>query len=210
MKKVYKISYYNFIMTKKKVVSKKSMSLIELIIAPFYFKMFDKKEISKKISAIYSVVLLFLTIIVSLLINNIGNYPVVDNSTLFYLNLGGMIVITLVLYLLLYIFLNSFLDTRKPFFESLLVTTSLLYPFIFLGNLLNYLGQLSTNIGITFVLFVLMLLVTLYAVISYIICFKKYYETSIFKVLSSVILTLLVLSSMVIMSYLNYLISILR
>ena len=72
-------------MTKKsstKVKENRSMSFIELMLAPFKFKTFEKKNVSCKTLGTYSTIMLFLIIGVSILINNISNYST-NNITLF-------------------------------------------------------------------------------------------------------------------------------
>lgn len=190
---------------------KQKLSFILLIKSLFIFNIFRDNNISKKLLSLYSLGLLILISIISVMGNHIENYSLITDSLLILSVLIYFPIFFLCLYGFFYIFLNSFEDKRKPFFESFLVFLAILLPFIFIGNIFNYLGKLAFNYNystIGMILAGLLYLLAIYFNIVFIVNFKEYYNTSYFRIISSLIIIFAILTIVVVMPlYLQYLIS---
>lgn len=194
-------------MTKTKIKKDAKINDIDLkslLKVPISKSVFTKKVIPKRFLAIYSFVIVILIIVISLLINNIGNYPLVSNSYLAMANFLGILIIIGGVYGTFYIYLNALEGRRRPFWESLFVSTSIALPFVFLGNLFNYFGQLTSSLGFATFMMYLMFAAVIYLFVAFILNFKNYYETTIYRVLVSLVLTFMTLIVFVVMpTYIN-------
>jgi len=118
----------------------------------------------------------------------------------------GIPLVFLLFYILFYIFLNSFENKRKPFLESFLVFLAMIFPFVIIGNLITLFS--ATNLSTKVIYFLGLLLITniIYFIINFILSFKNYYNTSSFKIISSLILVEIFVGTIAIVQYLSIII----
>ncbi len=145
----------------------------------------------KLLAMLVSYVLVQVLVLMGVLIfgNHIENYSLLKDVHLIF---GVLVVVFLMFffYALFYVFLNAFAEGGRDFFEGFLVfCVSTLHMFI-LGNLFNVIGKFVADASVMYFLFLVFLVVFVYYLVNVNLIFKKYYGTSIFKVLASYILTL--------------------
>ncbi|MFW6286059.1 MAG: hypothetical protein ACOC16_02960 [Nanoarchaeota archaeon] len=195
--------------TNKQTNNKKdNLTLLDMFKSPFNFNTFDNNKIlNTKVGIIYSSIYLLLTLIVSVFRYNIQVNSTQTYTITFFYNLIGLILLTLIVFGIYYILLNAFEKKKKSFITSLLVFTSILYPFIFIGNLINYINYIIAMNIIAVISLLFITIIIIYMITLFIISFKKYYKTSGFKVAASLILTQIILITLLIFFYLSYLIN---
>jgi len=195
--------------SKKNQNPKKSSNSNMLSICNYSKSLIDTKVFTKKISiknlVIYSLLYLFLVVIIS----SIKTIKI-DNTSIFssiLYSLFGIPLIFLIFYGLLYIFLNSFENSRKPFMESFLVFFSLIIPFVLIGNFLTLISTFFLFGFFNNFLSILIVINILYLLINATIGFKNYYKTSIFKLITSIILVEIFFGVLALVQYLSILIN---
>ena len=189
---------------KKTRTSKKSL----LDYMNVYYNLNTFKGENSKLNLIYFNLLnLFFLIIINLFKYNNGDFftsPYIKDSLYI---LFGLPLAVLSIYVLFYIFLNSLENKKKPFIESFLVFSGILFSFLVIGNLITFIFLYVYKIKFLFYfMFILLYIFIAYFLVFSTIQFKRYYETSSFKVLTSYILILIIAIFLFMIYYLNYII----
>jgi len=191
------------------MVKNKNLGVIKesvgLLASFFNFKKFEE-HVSKSVMVLYSAVFLVLIAVLSYFNNSYINNDFTIFENLIYVILFVPLFL-LVLYALFYVFLRSFERNEKNFWESFLVFTSIVFPFFFIGHILGLVVKFISNEFVLNFFVILFLLFFVYFIINLILNFKNYYKTSIFKVITSLILVNILIVGLIILLYISYMIN---
>ncbi len=187
-----------------KVKKVQNLSLTQMLKVFFSFRVFDSKSISKMLIFVYSLIFLVLNSIISVLINHIPNFSVEsDLSRIGYVILGFPIVILLV-FVVFYVILNAFENNHKSFIEGYLVFLAILLPFFTVGNLVNYVGQLLVlNYVLSLIIPIFYMLLIVYLAVMLAGNFKFYYGTSIYRIITTYVISYVLFFVIIFPSYLS-------
>jgi len=189
------------------MVKKENIRFQDLLKIFYKFDIFTK-SINYKVLILYNLVCLVLLGILGILSNNIENYSEYTNVGIFFFGIIGMPILLLLFFVLFYIFFNAFsINKRKGFFESYLVFLSICCPFILLGNIFNIIGKWSLNYFFVMLSIFLLFVILVYFMISFVLNFKNYANDSSFKVMASIILSIIVIFMFTLTNYVLFLVS---
>lgn len=195
-------------MTKNKKTSE-NLTIKDLIKAPFYYKTFTN-PFSYKLATAYAIALIIILAIISVIKNNLENYSIISNTTVFFYSTIGVAAFFVIPFTLFYIFISSYEKTTISYPKGLLILAIIFLPFMILGNLIDYLAQYLANPAFaTFSIFTIFILM-IYSIIAFIFTIKNHYETTIPRTLSSIILMSLTFIMIFMSGYIMQIISLMR
>ena len=164
-----------------------------------------KEKISMKYLGIYLVLFLISLTIVSL----IGNYITNDFKLLELLvvNLFGVPFSFFIFFNFFYVILNALEGKRKPYLESYLVFLATILPFTFIGAIFTIILNLVKNSLVLLNLtYILIFIVYGFLFFSFIMNLRTYFQTSSFKLLTTIFLITIFVSILVLFQFVTLII----
>lgn len=182
------------------MVKNKDITIIDLIKTTFNTNIISKKNQIKSLLIYLAIMNLLLIIVTS--IKYSYTYSAFSIPQLLLITVFGLFLILFIFHSLNFIFIKSFTENENKFWHSFLISYSIFIPFIIINTLITTINNLYMNI--------ISIIIIVYSIINLILNLKKYYSTTYYKIIASIILTNLIFLMISIINYLFYLVKIIN
>ncbi len=192
----------------KKTIKKEKEGGVTLMQYPMSLYTFDffTKKISSHTTLLYGVLLIVALLIINFLKNMLVLIPT-SMDRILSVSLIGIPLLIFASFAGFYVVLNAFENNRKSFWQSFLVFLAITMQFIVIGHFLDLLVMLFNNSIMTTIISFLLVLLIIYFVVNFVINFKRYYNTSGYRVVVSFIFVNTIIGIFSIVYYFQILLS---